>query len=258
LLVNFFIAGIQKGGTTALHALLRCHHQISMAADKEPHFFDHDDRDWGLPDYQTYHDLFRPNSATAKIFGEATPIYSYWPRSIERIKSYNPSAKFIICLRHPAFRAHSHWRMEFMRGRETLSFHDAIRDAGRARVRAAPDSVHRVYSYVERGFYSWQIERLLSHFPRRHVHFIRTDHLWRDADRILTDIHRFLGVAQLPIDNSRRYLIPIDTREIGSLDDADRRYLTNLFREDILHAAELSGIDLTDWLNFSYEEPMTP
>jgi hypothetical protein len=39
-LVNFIICGTQKGGTSALDAYLREHHEICMANNKEVHFFD--------------------------------------------------------------------------------------------------------------------------------------------------------------------------------------------------------------------------
>lgn len=44
-LVDFFIAGVQKGGTTALDAMLRAHPALQMAARKEVHFFDKDGLD---------------------------------------------------------------------------------------------------------------------------------------------------------------------------------------------------------------------
>jgi hypothetical protein len=181
MLVNFFIAGVQKGGTTALDRYLRQHQKIQMAAVKEIHFFDDDSVNWKNSDYTRLHQAFK-NDAGSCLRGEATPIYTYWPASLDRIKYYNRDAKFIVALRHPSLRAYSHWKMEVGRGSDTLPFCEAIGWKARQRVRTAPHGVHRVFSYVERGFYSTQIERLLGLFPRKQVIFFRTDRLWSDPN----------------------------------------------------------------------------
>lgn len=103
-----------------------------MAGRKELHYFDDERIDWRSPDVTALHRSF-DWSVRDVVRGEATPIYTYWPRAIERIARYNPRAKLIVCLRHPVLRAYSHWRMETTRGAETLPFSRAIRE-GRARV----------------------------------------------------------------------------------------------------------------------------
>src|SRR6476661_6425498 len=151
---DFFIIGVQKGGTTALDRFLRKHSQVQMAKVKELHFFDDDSLNWERPDYTRLHEAFDWEAPNPVMRGEATPIYSYWPNSIQRLRNYNRNAKLILSLRHPSFRAYSHWRMEVSRGAENLSFSAAIKPAGRQRVSQSTNGVHRVYSYVERGFYA--------------------------------------------------------------------------------------------------------
>lgn len=141
--VEFFVAGVQKGGTTALDAMLRQHPEIAMAREKEVHFFDDESIDWSAPDYGRLHAAY--DAGERRLRGEATPIYTYWPNALERLRAYNPAAKIIVGLRHPAFRALSHWRMETARGVEAFSFSEAIR-TGRGRVAAAPNGVHREFS----------------------------------------------------------------------------------------------------------------
>lgn len=252
--VDFFIAGVQKGGTTALDAMLRRHPTIQMASRKEPHFFDNEAISWASPDYDLFHQFF---DWTAKdvIRGEATPIYSYWPNAIERLHRYNPGAKLIVGLRHPAHRAFSHWRMETTRKGENLSFARAIRE-GRERVQTAPGGVHRVYSYVERGFYSAQAARILSIFPESQVLFFRTDLLWRQPDTTLAQICSFLGLNHAPLEQSREYVGPLRSADLGSIDPADRAELLRQFETDISETSALSGVSLDDWLDQDYAEPM--
>ncbi|WP_169583317.1 sulfotransferase domain-containing protein [Rhodobacter capsulatus] len=251
--VDFFILGVQKGGTTALDAMLRRHPAIQMAHRKEVHFFDDEDLDWTRPDPAGLHDLFDWSSDTV-LRGEATPIYIYWPQAIERLAAYNPRARLVICLRHPAFRAYSHWRMETAQQHDTLPFSRAIR-AGRDRVALAPDGVHRVFSYVERGFYAAQIARLLTHFPRRQLLFLRTDRLWAQPE---TELARLLDFLQLPPAQIalRDYIVPIVSTETTPMAAADHAYLCGLYDSDIRATSQITGLDLGDWLDPGYAEPM--
>ena len=72
--VQFLIAGVQKGGTTALADYLRQHPQLHS------HFQD---------------------APAGCLWGEATPIYSYWWPAMARIWAYNPAMQLILCLRNP-------------------------------------------------------------------------------------------------------------------------------------------------------------
>ena len=262
--IDFFIAGVQKAGTTALHSILRTHPDVAMSKPKEIHFFDDETLDWSNPDYRCLRDNFPTGERRLK--GEATPIYSYWPKSLERIRNHNPRAKIIILLRHPSFRAHSHWRMETLRGNETLSFDQAISQEGRARVREAPGGVHRVFSYVERGLYRNQIERLLSLFQRDQVLFLRTDALWLRPDSTIAAVESFLGISKA-LTPSSRYVASVGTRRPGeqlsrqqqkrdTIGHQVREQLHLIFREDIRLTARYTGLDLSDWLRLDYLEAM--
>ena len=96
--VSFLIAGVQKGGTTALDAYLRDHPDVQMASMKEAHFFDDEGQDWAQPDYARYHALFADDG---RLRGEATPIYVYWPNSLERIARYRQDMRLILLFRDP-------------------------------------------------------------------------------------------------------------------------------------------------------------
>lgn len=253
--VDFFIVGVQKGGTTALDTLLRTRRGITMASVKETHFFDDETRNWKRPDYASLHEWFPANKVD--IFGEATPIYVYWPDAMERIAAYNPSAKIIMSLRHPSFRAHSHWRMETARGWDDMPFPDAIR-CGRSRVLDAPQAVHRIFSYVERGFYAAQILRILKLFPRQQVLFLRIDDVWENPTAAVEMVCDFLSVPGSQPYLQREYVVPTDSRHLGHMSAEDRAYLDDLYAADIQETAQLTALCLDNWLRSSYEEPMEP
>ncbi len=226
-----------------------------MSRLKEPHFFDDDELDWSAPDFSAYHAFFDPVDSGIAMVGEATPILTYWPRALERVANYNPQARVVVCLRHPAFRAHSHWRQERERGLEELPFHEAIRERGRARLRLAPAGVHRVYSYVERGYYGAQVERLQKLFPPQQLLFVRTDRLWNEPGRVLSEVLSFLGIPPPGEEPAREYVVWLDSRAHGPMTRRDRDYMDSLYADDLRLTARLTSLALDDWLDPAYEEP---
>jgi hypothetical protein len=209
-----------------------------MADVKEVHFFDDDALDWSNPDYTRLHQYFAWDREDISIRGEVTPIYTYWPNALRRLHRYNPHAKLIMGLRHPSFRAYSHWRMEAKRGTDVFTFSDAIRGRGRRRVDEAPNGVHRVFSYVERGYYAAQIEEMLSLFPRDHVLFYRTDALWREPRAILDQVASFLNLTGRP-DIKKGYFVPLFSWESSGMPLQDRRFLDELYADEINRTARL-------------------
>lgn len=253
--VGCFIIGVQKGATTALVEYLREHPSLQIPAIKEVHFFDNEEVDWRRPDYAPFHSYFGWDDPGVLARADATPITAYWPDALERLQRYNPEAKLILILRHPTFRANSHWRMERVHETEPLSFEEAVSEVGRSRVREAPNGAHRSFSYVERGLYAGQVRRLLKLFPRRQVLFLRTEDLWLDTQRTISTVERFFGVpAQLTVES--RYIVPVQTRQVGGLAPEVRARLDALFAPDIVETERLTGLDLAHWRRPDYREPM--
>jgi hypothetical protein len=247
--LDFFIVGAQKSGTTALAAKLAFHPGLCCSSPKELHLFDNDDIDWTMeraPDLAGHF----PGADPDLLWGEATPIYKYWPHAIERLARYNPEAKIMIGLRHPAYRALSHWKKEVMRQAEDLSFAQAISELGRARV----NPVHRVFSYVERGFYAPQIARVLALFPRQNVFFYRMEDLYTDEAAVPRAILAFLGVAGMIAETGPKYVVPLETSGIAIDATAELAHLSDLYHSDIRETARLTGLSLDSWLNGTYEE----
>ena len=253
--IDFFIVGVQKGATTALVEYLRDHPSLQIPAIKEVHFFDNEDVDWWEPDYGLLHAHFCWNDPAILARGDATPITAYWPNALERLQRYNPAARIIFILRHPTFRANSHWRMERVHGTESLAFEDAISVAERNRVREAPGGAHRNFSYVERGLYADQVRRLLKLFPRLQILFLRTEDLWLETQRTVSVVERFIGVPVL-LRVRPRYIVPVRTRQVGVMGADVRARLDALFASDIAETERLTGLDLAKWRCPDYCEPM--
>jgi len=242
--VSFLIAGVQKGGTTALFDYLVDHPALELPAIKEAHFFD-DDRnvDWRAPDHGRYHALFSRPAPVVR--GEATPIYIYWPNCLERIAAYNPAMRLILLFRDPVERAWSHWRMERARGAEESPFAWCIRE-GRARVDdpQAP-GYHREYSYVERGFYGAQLAKLYTIFPRQQVLPLTSEALNADPDGVLAHVTAFLDVPRFPGPiRPRRSHVGLETGRDEPPTAEDIALLRGIYAADQARFRDLRGDEL--------------
>ncbi len=244
-LVNFAICGTQKGGTSALYSYLREHPEICMADRKEVHFFDNESLFVkGKADYSQYHAFFNPK-ASHRLVGEATPIYMYWHDAPRRMWEYNPNMKLVVVLRNPVDRAYSHWNMEQSRNAETLSFWDAIQNE-ELRCREALPSQHRVYSYVDRGFYLEQLTRLWRYFPKDNVLVIKNEYLKDQPGACLRDVCGFLGVDRFESVNPKQVHSRPYSSDIG---DKEKEHLQLIFQHEIREMERVLGWDCSDWLS---------
>ena len=252
--LDFIVAGAQKSGTTALHYFLSKHPDVVLPDKQEMHFFD-DDEIFSRPaDYELLHRHFSPvarsttpkKSGLAKSFGvsgESTPSYIYWKPAMERIWDYNPKIKLLVLLRNPVDRAFAHWNMQRFKDREPLDFLEAVKQE-KSRITPPLSVQARRYSYVDRGFYSDQLERVFKLFPREQVMVIRFEEFQKQKQQTLDSIFRFLGVEPLRrIRDKDRNVVPYP-REMTA---EERKYLYAIFGWDIAKLEELLGWDCSDW-----------
>jgi hypothetical protein len=238
--VSFIIAGVQKGGTTALFDYLGDEPGVSMSRVKEVHFFDDDALAWADPDYTAYHANFEPFDGRPR--GEATPIYTYWPNSLERIAAYNPAARLIVLMRDPVQRAWSHWKMDYSRKLDPLPFARCIREGRQRLFDASPWGFHRNFSYVERGFYGEQMARLFEFFPREQVLALRAEDLRADPGSTLGRVRNFLGLAQGAAPAPRESNLGLEMDYGSEFTAVDVAYLRGVYARDNERLADLTGI----------------
>jgi hypothetical protein len=250
--LDFIIAGTQKGGTSALHYHLDQHPNVTFAHPEEAHMIDHPRRHFfddeerfsegRTVSYDILHEgiKLKPKSL---VVGSCTPIYTYWKPAMERIRNYHPGIKLIVLLRNPIDRAFSQWNMNWDRKREPLEFLEAVAAEMNERAEAT-SSQSRRRSYVDRGFYFEQIERVFQFFPRDQVCVIKFEAFRRRTHEVVNDVFRFLGVEPLPkLKNREQNLIPYDRK----ITPEERDYLYRFYKEDIERLERLLGWDCSDW-----------
>ncbi|GHA00676.1 deacetylase sulfotransferase [Arenicella chitinivorans] len=238
--VNFTVIGTQKGGTQALNQFLKAHPEIGMVTPPviAPHFFDNEKIFSDIPDYEVYHRMYSEKSL-AMLTGDVTPIYSYWPNAVARIKAYNPDMKIIFLLRDPVLRTYSHWNMEYSRGDEKLGFLKAILTENRRRAGGA----HRIYSYLHRSLYAPQVVNLLEYFERKQCLFIKSDELQRSHVEVMSRIFSFLDVDSTIIPEQQS----VHARHYPQMPSWLNFTLRLYFQRDIVSVEQLTGLDLKAW-----------
>ncbi|MDP9221839.1 MAG: sulfotransferase [Actinomycetota bacterium] len=207
-LPDFFVVGVPKGGTTALHALLAQHPGIYLSPVKEPKFYlcaggppprstqrgpgdAHSAREW-MWRRARYEALFEA-APPGVPRGESTPFYLYDRTAHARMAHDVPDAKIIAVLRDPVDRAYSNWNHLRADGLEPVPDFLAALALEDERVARgwAP-----FWHYRRLGRYAEQLRSLYAHFPRDQVLLLRYRELVDEPVATLTRVDQFLGVAQ--------------------------------------------------------------
>ncbi|MCS6917802.1 MAG: sulfotransferase [Chitinophagales bacterium] len=309
-LPNFFIVGAAKSGTTSLYEYLKQHPEVYMAPIKETHHFSTDidpasfrpnyarslnkdlsrwlqgDMKEGIfhafvQDWNQYVQLFRL-AENQKAIGEVTNSYLYSSEAAANIRRKFPDARIIMMLRNPADRAFSHYLMDLRIGYETADFMTALKkDMARN-----PKGWGISNMYIEIGQYARQVKRYLDTFPADRVRIYLFDDFVKNAEAVVKDLFRFLGVNdQVAIDFGRKYnpsFIPrnrlvqllntqkrmrdwikgalprslrrraktalFTDKNLPRLQPDERRFLIEIFADDIRELSRLIDRDLSAWL----------
>ena len=190
--VNFLIVGAQKGGTTSLFEYLSRHDQIFTPSNKELDFFSNDKNfSKGI---NFYHSFFL-ESSTSDLLGEASPQYMYFPKTARRIFEYSSEIKIIMCLRDPADRAFSHFRMNKRRLKEKDSFQIAVNKQLKIFQESGRFDDDMEFNYLGLGLYGEIIENYLRYFDPSQIKIVWSESLSKDRENTVGEVLNFLGAT---------------------------------------------------------------
>lgn len=187
---------------------------------KGVHYFDtgyHHDAAWYLAHFasQAERESHAAKVGHRAIVGEASPYYLFHPAGAERMAQAIPQAKIIVLLRDPVKRAISHHLHMVFEGHESVKDIDEALDLESGRLEGIEQRLvedpsfvsrpHQHFSYMARGHYAAQLERLYAHFDRENVLVMATEKLVRDSKSSLSMIQSFIGLEPDPaIDLEKR------------------------------------------------------
>jgi hypothetical protein len=306
---NFFIAGAAKAGTTSLYHYLKQHPDIFMSPVKEPCHFAEEMRpqnyspelhtqvqhamdelrarlhnglevgtEAGIVDRrEDYLKLFE-GVRDEHAIGEASVSYLWSATAAQQIASFNPAAKIILILRHPAERAFSNYIYYLSDGHISQSFNEHV-----ALCLKSDSPIGVYHPFLEAGLYGQQVERMLSYISRDQVRVWLYEETTSNPEKFFREVLTFLGVdPEFTPDRSRRHL-QMEVPKIAGLtkvlrrNDAwrnyvpqalrpalkklvyrqrckmkmsaeDRRFLVRYYRDDVEKLEGVIERDLSHWL----------
>ncbi|MEP9410021.1 MAG: sulfotransferase [Candidatus Brocadia sp.] len=235
-----------------------------------------------VSDFSIYTDLFS-GAGGSQVAGEASTTYLYsYEETIRNIKKYHPGwekLKIIIILRDPAERAFSHYLTDSARGLD-MSFGEVIE---KWKLRQLPE----YYNYIDYGFYYRQVKSYKDNF--RHVCVYLFEDLEANSRKFVQNVLEFLGVdTSFNIETGVKYNVSLNSenrllskliykpnlfkwifkalapKEVRQkirnriidafsrkpqLDSSHRKFLKEIYKEDILKLQDLIQRDLTSWIN---------
>jgi hypothetical protein len=213
-LPDVVILGAMKSGTSSLHHYLVQQPGVIEPLRKEVHYFD-----LNFERGEAWYRAHFGREGEPGLNLDSSPYYLFHPAVPQRLHVVLPDAKLVVLLRDPVRRAYSHYWHERDKGRERLSFEDAIaaeaERLGNSDERLAHGTLersgeHQHFSYLARGRYAEQLDRWLAVFPRGQLLVLRFEDLAREPLATLNATLDFLGLPRAPsvsleARNARKY-----------------------------------------------------
>lgn len=209
--VDFFLVGQPKSGTTALAQFLDDHPGIAITVPKEPGYWAVDlrresERHHGSTAFQKVATLdeYRRTFSHAQpgqLVGDATTWYLYSRESARAIREYSPEARILMMLRNPVHMIRSLHAQHVNSAYEDIADFAEALDAEESRKRGEriPKNVpipSWLY-YRERGRYFDQVRRYVEEFGRDRILVHANEDLRGDPRSTYRATLEFLGVDDL-------------------------------------------------------------
>ena len=202
---NVFIIGAAKSATTSIVGHLKFHSEVYIPEKKEPGYYatffykmpregNGDERADSrvIKTWDDYLDLYSTDREY-QVRLDASTDNLYHPETAEMIKKDCQDAKIIICLRHPVERAYSAYNYMVLRGRETLSFEQAIEQ----------DKYRQNYEYIWRylngGFYYKAVKHYIDVFGKDNVKIVIFEEFTKNIQNEMNEIFKFVGLEPMII-----------------------------------------------------------
>jgi hypothetical protein len=262
-----FIAGVQKGGTSALVTYLGEHPDVDRR-QKEINFFNKNEH--GIFDSERYIDrcavlrryrqMFSERSiSTKKILIDKTPEYMLLSYVVpQRILCADPNAKVILVLRNPVDRSFSHYNHRIRKakknqeyGKDYPSFEEALegnvhklKEAGLLNTTLSPKEEYDLWSkhhgshfeggLITRSLYAIQIRQWIAAFRDHFGPETFLDHLLiLESEAMHVDKQLYYDKALDFIGLSPYHLPDVEDKHVGHYEpmaNETEKYLQDLYR----------------------------
>lgn len=191
--IDLFIIGVQKAGTSSFLHYLTQHPQICSHQQPEMNFFV-DEVEFEKGYSAVLQRYFPCSTKGAKILAAKSVGIIDSPKFIRRIYEHNSKMQVVILLRNPVDRAYSAYWFARRKGWENLNqFEDAL-EAGPSRF-AGEWPREQECSYLKRGIYVHQIQAVLDCFPRTQVYIFQLEEIRQDVLSVCQTLYKACDIA---------------------------------------------------------------
>lgn len=196
-MIDFFIIGTPKSGTTAVYEFLKEHPDIYLPSMKEPHFFADDLG--GYKAHKEKNDFYSLYAGQEKkIKGDASIFHAYSETAIKKIKKSHPNTKLIYMIRNPCEAVPSfHSQLLFTQDETVNDLSKAWNlIAQRKNNKNIPKTCRapKILRYDKIYEYATQYKKILSEFDKESVLVIIYDDFKKDPDKEMRKIYQHIGV----------------------------------------------------------------
>lgn len=219
-IVDFFIVGAMKSGTSSLRDMLRQHPNVDLYRG-EIHYFDklnlfEKGGEW-------YHEHFDFNCSPGVLHGDKSPSYSLDPDTPARMYSYNPEARIIWIFRDPVKRAVSNFHHAKKRNQDAMSIEESLSQAEELAAKNSPAA------YLYRSQYERHLAAFTEYFPEDRQYILIFEELLANPAAEVGKLVSWLGLEagtelKLPHSNEgkpvikRKFPVHEDTmKQLGDL-----------------------------------------
>lgn len=235
---TFIIIGSAKAGTNTLHKIFSQSEQVFFTDPKEPSFF-RKNYDNGI---EWYLDLFQ-NARPEQARGEKTVAYSTYSDAkicAERMAKHFPSLKIIFCVRKPAERIVSQWRMLKRYDSNLRNINDLL------------STDEFIKTHVDRCKYMEIAQHYIALFGSENVKIVLLDDIENKQEEVVVDLGDFLDV-DVPKMNYAKGIIhnSSETSSIPTpkpiISDELMEFIRNYLDEDVSNLFTHIGRDKAMW-----------
>ncbi len=219
-----------------------------------------------------------------KAIGEVCTSYFLVPSSLDKIKAEFPDVKLFAILRNPIERAFSGYVMNLREGKtdqenQLLAFKNDYE---------RPDKGWGInFNYIDGGLYAPTLQKLYELFPAKNIKIFLYDDYKKNSSEVIRSLYTFLNVdPDFKADTSQNYnvgglprfkklnqwMVKTGLREMIrrlfpqsvknqllkimysskhqlSLQDDARKYLKEVFKDDIKATGQILNRDLSPWIH---------
>lgn len=257
VLPDYIIIGPSQSGTTSLYMYMGKHPEIKLGTTKGINYFNKSSKgvNWYKSNFPTtltkyYTEHFRGKKL---VTGEGTAAYLSSPGTAETISKLVPAVKLITMLRNPIDRTYANYNKNRRDGKESRTFEEVIKEEEKwlnteffdqikenkkeSQLTEFPDVTHN--PCLGRSLYYYQLRKWLKVFTRDQILIIKSEGFFKDPNKTLEDVFRFLGLAPIKLKDFKNY----NPGRYEKMKDSTREYLRQYFKPHNEKLYQLLGED---------------